>query len=287
MSERDSSFCGAAGIFAERKIDTHCHVLDPERFPYGEDSRYRPSGQEVGTARQLMQMFDAYGIERALLVGPNSGYEQDNRCMLDAIAQSAGRIKGIAVVPHAIGDAELERLAEQGVVGIAMNATFHGVDYYRDTGQLLRRVARRNLCVSLQVHDEQLLALAPMLEHAGVSILIDHCGRPTVTAGVDQPGFRRLLDLGRTGRAVVKLSGYVKFARFEHLYDDVRPYVDALLDAFTPDRCMWASDWPFLRAEQHVDIGALLMLFARLVPRVEDRRRIFWETPARTLGFAT
>jgi predicted TIM-barrel fold metal-dependent hydrolase len=207
--------------------------------------------------------------------------------MLDAIAQSGGRIKGIAVVPLGIRDAQLDGLAAQGVIGVAFNATFHGVDYYRDTAGLLHKLARRRMLVSLQVQDEQLIALSPILERAGVTVLIDHCGRPTTTRGLDQPGFRKLLDLARTGRVVVKLSGYVKFARYGHLYEDVRPFVDALLDAFTPDACMWASDWPFLRAQQRVDVGALLMLFARLVPRIEDRRRIFWQTPTRVLGFST
>ena len=34
-------------IYDEPKIDCHCHVLDPARFPYGEASAYRPAGQEV------------------------------------------------------------------------------------------------------------------------------------------------------------------------------------------------------------------------------------------------
>ena len=285
IDERAPSI-SAGGVYAERKIDTHCHVLDPVRFPYGVDSIYRPSGQEIGTALQLQHVFDAYGIERALLVGPNSGYERDNRCMLDAIAHSDGRIKGIAVVPHTIADAELDRLAAQGVIGVAFNATFHGVDYYRDTLDLLQRLERRNMCVSLQVQDDQLIALAPLFERTGVTVLMDHCGRPTTTANVDQPGFRKLLSMARDGRTFVKLSGYVKFARHEHLYDDVRPFVDALLDTFEPDACMWASDWPFLRAQQRVDVGVMLKLFERLVPQPEDRRRIFWETPARVLRFA-
>lgn len=281
----DTTSSTVAGIYAEPKVDTHCHVLDPVRFPYGDDSVYRPSGQEVGTSAQLMEMFSAYGVERALLVGPNSGYEQDNRCMLDAIARGEGRLKGIAVVPLDCPIHELERLKAQGVVGVAFNATFHGASYYRDAAGLLAMLERLGMCVSLQVQGDQLVVLGPLLERSGVRILIDHCGRPTVEAGLDQPGFRNLLALARTKRVFVKLSGYVKFARPAFLYEDARPCVDALLDAFTPDGCMWASDWPFLRATQRVDVGPLLKLFERLVPAADDRRRIFWETPCRILDF--
>src|SRR6478672_4734475 len=86
-------------VYDEPKVDCHCHVLDPARFPYGEASVYRPAGQEIGTAAQFTRVMDAFGATHALLVGPNSGYEQDNRCLLDAIANGAGRFKGIAVVP--------------------------------------------------------------------------------------------------------------------------------------------------------------------------------------------
>jgi len=274
-------------IYDEPKVDCHCHVFDPARFPYGEDSVYRPAGQEIGTAAQFTRVLDAYGVRFALLVGPNSGYEQDNRCMLDAIAHGRGRFKGIAVVPNDTGDAALRALKVAGIVGVAFNATFHGVDYYRDTAPLLDRLAALDLCVSLQVQHDQLVVLAPMFERSEVRVLIDHCGRPAPSAGLHQPGFRTLLRLAQTGRVYAKLSGYVKFAQAPFPYDDARPYVEALLDAFTPDRFMWASDWPFLRAPERIDYGPLLHLIERFVPDAAERRRVLFETPCRVLGFGS
>ncbi len=269
----------------EPKIDAHCHVFDPVRFPYADNTFYGPSGQEIGTAAQLGQVFDCHGVRHGLLVGPNSGYEQDNRCMLDAIAQGNGRFKGIAVVPNDIAASSLERLRDAGIVGVAFNATHHGVDYYLQAAALLERLEALDMCVSLQVERDQLVALGPMLERAGVRVLIDHCGRPAPEDGLDQPGFRALLALGRTTRVFVKLSGYAKFSHCAHPYPDAGRYVDALLDAFTPDRSMWASDWPFLRAPERVDYGPLLKLIEILVPDPGDRRKVLWETPRRVLGF--
>lgn len=96
------------------------------RFAYGEATAYRPAGQEIGTAAQFTRVLDAYGVRHALLVGPNSGYEQDNRCLLDAIANGEGRFKGIAVVPNNVEDRQLERLRAAGIIGVAFNATLHG-----------------------------------------------------------------------------------------------------------------------------------------------------------------
>ena len=275
----------ASAVLHERKIDTHCHVLDPARFPYNADTRYRPSGQEIGTAEQLESVMDVYGVSHALLVGPNSGYELDNRCMLDAIARSAGRLKGIAVVPNDTDGAALDALAARGVVGVAFNATFHGTGFYEDTGPLLRALAQRDMLVSLQVEADQLVTLAPLLERSGVRLLIDHCGRPVPEAGLGAPGFATLLRLARNGRTYVKLSGYVKFARTPFPYPDVHAHVAALMEAFTPARCLWASDWPYLRAPVRQDFGPLLALAARFLPDAAARRAVFVDTPAALLGF--
>src|SRR5262245_22709964 len=227
------------GIFDEPKVDCHNHVFDPARFPYIADAIYRPAGQEIGTAAQLMRVLDAYNVQYALIVGPTSGYAEDNRCLLDAIARSQGRCKGIAVVPLDAGRAELERLQTAGIVGIAVIPAMLGVAYYAGAAALFRKAAELGLFVQVQTVDDQLASLAPMLEESGARILVDHCGRPTPEAGLDQPGFRTLLELGRGGRAAVKLSGQMRFSREGYPFADTRPYVRALIDAFTPERGMW------------------------------------------------
>ena len=105
-------------------------------------------------------------------------------------------------------------------------------------------------------------------------------------AGLDEPGFRTLLELGTTGRAFVKLSGFVKFSHKPAPYDDACPFVAALIDAFTLDHCLWASDWPYLRAPVHVDYGVLLHLVLSLFPDPSDRRKVLWDTPRELFGFA-
>jgi predicted TIM-barrel fold metal-dependent hydrolase len=102
-------------IFDRPKIDGHCHVLDPQRFPYPAEVPYHPQGQEIGTADYYKHVMAAYGAKHALLVGPNSGYGLDNRCMLDAIAQGEGLFKGIAVVPANISKQALKDFQAQGM----------------------------------------------------------------------------------------------------------------------------------------------------------------------------
>jgi predicted TIM-barrel fold metal-dependent hydrolase len=274
-----------AVILGEPKIDCHVHVLDPARFPYRPDTHYAPAGQEMGTAAQLRNVMAAYGTRYALLVGPNSGYGLDNACMLDTIERGKGRFKGIAVVANDASMDELRALRRRGVLGAAWNVTHYGVDHYGDAAPLLEKLAALDMFVDIQVEHDQLVAMMPLLTRFGVRILVDHCGRPTVEQGLDQPGFRALLALGRTGRAFVKLSGFVKFSREPAPHEDVWPFVAALMDAFTLERCLWASDWPYLRAPARVDYGVQLDLALALFPDASTRRTLMWDTPRALLGF--
>jgi predicted TIM-barrel fold metal-dependent hydrolase len=273
-------------IFDEPKIDCHCHILDPGGFPYAANTPYRPAGQEIGTAAQMARVFATYGVRHALLVQPNSGYGEDLSAMLAAIADSQGRYKGIAVVPTTISIDELARLKARGVVGVAFNATFHSVADYQGTAPLIVKLAELDMFLQLQFEHDQLLSLLPLVQHSNVRLLIDHCGRPTIDAGVEAPAFRALLTLGRSGRASIKLSGYSKFSGQSHPFADTVPFVRALMDAFTLDHCLWASDWPFLRAHERLDYGPLLTLASQLFPNPADRQKLFWTTPRRLFGFA-
>ncbi len=60
-------------ILDEPKIDCHFHIIDPARFPYEPETRYRPSGQEIAPAEQFYRVMDLYGVRYGLAVGPNSG----------------------------------------------------------------------------------------------------------------------------------------------------------------------------------------------------------------------
>jgi predicted TIM-barrel fold metal-dependent hydrolase len=266
-------------------IDCHCHVIDPARFPYRLDTPYQPAGQEIAPVDHLIRMLDLNGVRHALIVGTNSGYGEDSSPVLDAIARGEGRFKGVAVVANDIATTGLARLKALGVAGVAFNTTFHGVAYYAQTHDLLRKLADLDMFLQLQVRDDQLIGILPLIERSSVCLVIDHCGRPEPRLGLDQPGFSALLELGRSRRASVKLSGFSQFSRERYPYADAHPFIHALLAAFGSDACLWGSDWPFLRAPERMDYAPLLHLMKTLMP-AEAAETILWDTPRRLFGFA-
>ena len=271
-------------IFDLPKIDGHCHVLDPARFTYASDVAYRPSGQEVGTPDYFVQLMDSYGVRHALLVGPNSGYGLDNRLLLDTLRRWPERFKGVAVLPHDCPSETLAALKAQGVVGAAFNVALMGLDHYADIGPLLRRMQALDLLASVQVSGDQLAHLRPLLAESGVKVLIDHCGRPDLNAGLQASGLQTLLAMGRAGEAVVKLSGFYKFSGQRFPFDDVRAHVESLWDAFGPRGCIWASDWPYLRSDVRLDYGPMLTLTERWLG-LQACQALMWDSPRQLLDW--
>ena len=267
------------------RIDCHVHVLDPARFPYSPDAPFHPSGGEIATAESLGQVLDAHGVRHALIVGPNSGYQFDNRCLLDAVARGAGRYRGIAVLQPDTSRDELQALQAAGIVGVAFQVAMFGVEAYRGIGPMLERMRDVGMWADVQVQDDQLVSIRPLLEGSGVRIVFDHCGRPDPAAGIGQAGFAELLSMAETGRAFVKLSSFAKASAMPFPHADAWPYVRALIESYTPQALVWGSDWPFLRARTRVDYGPQLAALTRWVPDPAQRAQILWDNPSRIFGF--
>jgi len=256
------------------------------RFEFSPKAYYFPTRAELGTRSQLTAVFEAYGVQRALVVQPNSGYDDDNRCLIDVLSHGEGRFRGMAVIANDTSRRELERLRAVRIDGVTFNAALLGVEHYSNTAGLLAELADLDMFVDLQVQADQLIELLPLLEATDARIVVDHCGRPRPGAGLDQPGFAALLRLAATGRVFVKISGYAKFSAQSYPYRDAWPYVQSLIESFGPGSCVWGSDWPFLRAPERIDYGPLLKLIERLVPEPADRSKVLWDTPNRLFGFS-
>lgn len=268
-------------------VDSHAHVFDTRSYPLNNPQGYVPQPNECGTAREFEVVLAVHAMTHGLLVNPFAGYALDNRCMLDAIAASAGRFKGVALVGHDATDAHLRQLADGGVVGARFNTLFSGATSLQGAqgARLLARIKELGWFAQIYFHDDEVLKLLPILEAAGIRVVVDHCACPDVARGLDQPGFQAVLELGRRGNAAIKLSGPFRYSRQGWPYEDCDPFVAALVEAYTPANCVWGSDWPFVRLPQRIDYGPTRRMLARWLPDPADQRKVLWDTPSRWFGF--
>jgi predicted TIM-barrel fold metal-dependent hydrolase len=278
LKPRKPSFTLPAGA-----TDSHAHVFGTEeKYGYASDRLYTPPPVFL---KNYLAMLDALGIARAVIV--QSGvHGSNNNVIIDAIAQSNGRLKGIALIPENISDAELERLNAGGVRGFRANLVAKTGVQFDAARKLAARVKHLSWHVQFLLDIENFPDLDRVLADFPVEVMIDHMGRPDTRGSVDAPGFQALIRFLKGGRGWSKLSAPYRTSLQAPPYTDITPFAQALAAA-VPDRLVWGSDWPHVMLEgQMPNDGALADLLAVWAPDEKTRTRILVDNPARLYGFA-
>jgi 2-pyrone-4,6-dicarboxylate lactonase len=265
--------------------DAHCHIFGPaDRYPYAADRSYTPPDAPLERFRELQATL---GLTRAVLVNA-SCHGTDNRVVLDAIAQSGGRYRGVANADDSFTERDLEALHVGGCRGVRFNFVKH-LGGMPDMGEFQRVVARiRALGWHVDLHFDagDLVEHAQLLERLPVPFLIDHMGRVPTQAGLEQEPFRRLLELARTNqRCWVKVSGAERISSAGPPFTDAVPFARALIEA-APDRILWGTDWPHPNIARHMpNDGDLVDLIPLFAPEPALQRKILVDNPHRLYGF--
>ncbi|MFM0670941.1 amidohydrolase family protein [Paraburkholderia sediminicola] len=261
-------------------IDAHAHVF-VRGLPLAQQRRHAPDYD--ATVEAYAGHLLSNGVSHAVLVQP-SFLGTDNSFFLEVAKRYPRRFRGVAVVDCAVADNELALLDSTGVVGIRLNLV--GLKLPQLTAPDWRRLfARVNaLGWHIEVHRQAVdlhAVVGPLLEQ-GCTVVVDHFGRPDPRTAADDPGFKYLLSLAATGRVWVKLSAAYRSA----VNDDGMPLGTALasqlLDAYTPARLVWGSDWPHTQHQQLVDYTATRRALDQWVPDAAQRASILTSS-ARTL----
>jgi L-fuconolactonase len=106
-------------------------------------------------------------------------------------------------------------------------------------------VQRHDLTFDALTLPEHLAPLRELLaHHPQMRVVIDHGSKPLIRDRVISGWAEDMAALARDTDAWCKLSGLVTEATSDWTIDDLRPYVDHLLDTFGPSRLIWGSDWP-------------------------------------------
>ena len=140
-------------------------------------------------------------------------------------------------------------------------------------------------------------ALKSQVAASTVPVVFDHFGGAQAAAGVREPGFATLVDLVRSGKAYVKISGAYRSSTAAPDYADVAPLAKALIAA-NVERVVWGTDWPHpdsttppggkttdVTPLMQIDDGRLLNQLPVWAPDVATRKAILVDNPARLYQF--
>lgn len=266
--------------------DTHCHIFGPPNiFPYSEKRRYTPPAAPV---EHYLMVLDAIGVDRGIVVQPNA-HATDNRVSIDAIARSGGRLMGVGRIDDETTDEELADMDAGGIRGIRFEFV-RGRPGSSDLplfDRMIERIRPLGWHVELHVDPDVLVELEAWFRALDVVAVVDHFARIKTSDGIDQPGFKLLLELMERENYWTKISGADERTASPWPYPEVVPFAHALIEV-APDRLIWGTNWPHSNLFElgvTPNDGLLLDLMLDFAPDEGIRNRILVDNPARLFGF--
>jgi predicted TIM-barrel fold metal-dependent hydrolase len=277
--------------------DCHTHIHgDPEKFPYFPGRAYTP---EMALPEEMSALHKALHIQRVVIVTP-SVYGTDNSATLYGMKARGSDARGIAVIDDKTPESELDAMGRAGVRGIRLNLATAGISdpsLIRQRFQIAaERVKRRGWHVQIFTDASSISASKDLVAASPVPVVFDHFGGAKAELGTQQPGFPELVELVRSGKAYVKISGAYRASKLAPDYRDVVPLAKALIAA-NPDRVVWGTDWPHPSATPpgrkptdvtpmfQIDDGRLLNQLAVWAPDATIRKKILVDNPAQLYRF--
>ncbi|MHA6297183.1 amidohydrolase family protein [Devosia sp. CAU 1758] len=229
-------------------IDTHLHLIYPDRLSYPWISGPHPlnrhwtiedywtEAKPLGITAALHMEVDAdeadieretrFVLEREGVVGAIAACRPESPDFpqqLDALAAIPG-VRGLRRILHEMPD--------------SLGQTPHFAEN-------LRRLPAHGLSFDLCVRPDQLpIGQALIARCPDVTFVLDHCGAQDIN--VDQPGSWRenITSLSRLPNVNAKVSGIMAYAGPDWSLDQLRPYVEHIIESFGWDRVVWGSDHP-------------------------------------------
>ena len=233
--------------------DCHVHVFgDPKKYPFFAGRTYTPP---VASVDELRQLLAALRLERVVIVQP-SVYGTDNSCTLDGMRALGSRARGVAVIDDKTTDAELDAMGKAGIRGIRLNLATAGINDPSVARQrfanAVARAEKRGWHIQFNTQLPVIDALSPQFLASPVPLVIDHFGGATAARGLDQPGFGALVNLVKSGKAYVKISGSADSVSTQPDLADVAPFARALVQA-NPQRILWGTTGPIQDRTRSLD----------------------------------
>ena len=278
--------------------DCHTHIHgDPDKFPFYAGRVYTP---EPASPEEMSALHKALHLERVVIVTP-SVYGTNNSATLFGMMARGATARGVAVIDDKTPESELDTMNRAGFRGIRLNLATGGVND-PNVGRsrfsaAVERMTARGWHVQLYTNLAMIAAIKDLVANSPVAVVFDHFGGAQADLGVGQPGFSDLLELVKSGRAHVKISGAYRSSKQAPDYADIVPLAQALITA-NPDRIVWGTDWPHpdsstVPGRKATDIAPLFQiddgrLFNQLpvwAPDAGIRNRILVDNPRRLYGF--
>jgi L-fuconolactonase len=233
------------------KIDAHHHFWHYNPEEYGWINSDMKALRKNFLPADLAAHIAAVGIDGVVSVQARQTVEE-TRWLLELAAQHEF-IKGVVGwLPLTATDIEAELERWSGYAKLkAVRHVLHDEpdDMYMlraDFNHGIEKLRQFNLVYDILIFEKHLPQTIEFVDrHPGQIFVVDHIAKPRIKDRVIAPWDKLITELAQRRNVYCKLSGVVTEADHAHWKpENIKPYLDVVLQAFGPQRLMFGTDWP-------------------------------------------
>ena len=237
-------------------VDTHLHLWDPRRLTYPwhqfmpehlarpyliDDFRVASAGLDID-AMVFIECFAQSGQSEPEVRFIEEQVAHDPR--IKAIVMYAAVEEGEALTPYL----EYMRATTPLLRGVRRALNFERDPEYIVSPAFIegvRLLERFDLSFEISVGSAQLPYVARFAEQVpGVRLVLDHCGKPAISKNDLASWSAQIRDIAGHPNVTCKLSDLPSEIGRQWTEAQIRPYIDAVVDAFGFERLIYGGDWP-------------------------------------------
>ncbi len=272
-------------------VDTHAHIYseDTDSYPRIYAKPYLPPPGR-GTIEDLKQEAAANQVDRVVVVQTFTVYEHDNRLTIDTVRENADWTTGVLNLDP-FDDASIglmESAREIGVRGNRVSQGWPSDDSVLPEHRRLWEAARRlDVVICALLNPPNRRSLTRLLEdYPDVPVVLDHCANLSAADAPGSDGLKTVLELAQFENLHAKLSFIVTGSEQEFPCADMFEMVKQIISAYTPDRCIWGSDFPTSLWIPKVTYQQHLAIFQQHMGLTESEQEAILGGTAMKLWFA-
>lgn len=237
-------------------IDAHSHIWPAEvdKFPLAPGKDKKDLDPASFTDEELMKIARPEGVGRVVLIQHSVYHLWDNSYLLDAVRRHPKlfRVQGMVDDRGKEPGAAMKKLLPLGVTGFRITPFVRKKEEqpkWLDTPgmtEMWKTGAKTRQAMCLLINPSDLPAADAMCEkNPDTPVVIDHFARIGADGEIRDDDVKALCKLARYKHTHVKISAYYALGKKKPPHDELVPMIRKLLDAFGPQRLMWASDAPY------------------------------------------
>jgi L-fuconolactonase len=233
------------------RIDSHHHLWKYSAEEYGWIDDAMDVLKRDFLPHDLIATMREAGIDGTVAVQARQTVEE-TRWLLD-LADGCNAIRGV-VGWAPIAESDLESVLEELRSHKKLCGLRHVLQAEPDESYMLRpefdagiRMLRQyGLVYDILIYERQLPQATELVSrHPEQVFVLDHIAKPLIRDGVVKPWAERIREMAKRENVWCKVSGLVTEADWAAWTPELlKPYLDAVVEAFGPQRLMAGSDWP-------------------------------------------